>query len=202
GPASVLARSTCRSTDCARALWRSPSGLRNRRAKALRHTAMRAIAVALMRSRPFGQCLVRGVALGGVLFAALACQSRTAADSGELRVVLHPAEGAARPAYVEIAGLTDDELSALRNSGLDEAKWASLLRVSVADQTDASLPAVAGRYAIAAHGVTFTPLFPFDAGRAYRVRFDASKLGSARTAILTSIGNLPGPAAARAGAGA
>ena len=82
--------------------------------------------------------------------------------------MLHPAEGAARPARIELAGLSDDEVSALRSRGLDDAMWASFLRVSVADQTDANLPAVAGHYAIAGRSVTFTPLYPFDAGRAYR----------------------------------
>ena len=116
----------------------------------------------------------------GVLSVTLACQSRTAADSGELRVVLHPAEGSAVPARVELTGLSDDEVSALRSRGLDEAMWASLLRVSVADQTDANLPAVAGHYAITGDRVTFTPLYPFDPGRAYRVRVDPSKLGPPR----------------------
>jgi hypothetical protein len=137
-----------------------------------------------------------------LLSATLACQRGTAADSGELRVVLHPAEGAARPARIELAGLSDDELSALRSRGLDEAMWASLLRVSVADQTDANLPAVAGHYAITGDRVTFTPLYPFDPGRAYRVRVDpfqlltavasAKAVGPPRsTEILTSIVKLP-----------
>ena len=132
----------------------------------------------------------------GVLSVTLACQSRTAADAGELRVVLHPAEGSARPARIQLTGLTDDEVSALRSRGLDEVMWASLLRVSVAEQSDANLPAVAGRYAIADGSVTFTPLFPFDPGRAYRVRVDPSKLGPPRsTEILTSIVKLPAAAA-------
>jgi hypothetical protein len=144
--------------------------------------------------------------LGAILLSVtLACQSRTAADSGELRVVLQPAEGAARPARIELAGLSDDEVSALRSRGLDEAMWASLLRVSVADQTDANLPAVAGHYAITGGSVTFTPLYPFDPGRAYRVRVDPSKLLTAvasakavgpprSTEILTSIVKLPAAA--------
>ena len=137
---------------------------------------------------------VFGVAIAGLLTLSAACRG-SAADSGELRVVLHPAEGAARPARIELAGLSDDEVSALRSRGLDDAMWASFLRVSVADQTDANLPAVAGRYAIAGRSVTFTPLYPFDVGRAYRVRVDPSKLGPPRpTEILTSIVKLPATA--------
>src|SRR5919106_1799290 len=89
-----------------------------------------------------------GVLLAVVLPATLACQSRTAADSGELRVVLLPAEGSARPARVELTGLSDDEVASLRGRGLDNEMWTALLRVSVAEQTDANLPAIAGRYTI------------------------------------------------------
>jgi hypothetical protein len=136
------------------------------------------------------------VAIAGVLTLSAACRGSSAADSGELRVVLHPAEGAARPARIELAGLSDDEVSALRSRGLDEAMWASLFRVSVADQTDTNLPAVAGHYVITGGSVTFTPLYPLDRGRTYRVRVDPSKLGPPRsTEILTSIVKLPAAAA-------
>ena len=132
------------------------------------------------------------VVLAGALFS-LARQSRTAADSGELRVVLHPAEGAARPAYVEITGLDDDELSAVRSRAADEASWAALIRVTVADQTDASLPDIAGRYAVNNRSLTFTPRVPFEPDRAYRVRFDRARLdGLDQNAIITSIVKLPG----------
>jgi len=135
--------------------------------------------------------------LGAVLPVALACQSRTAAVEGELRVILHAAEGSGRPAHVEVTGLSASETSALRARTLDDAAWSVLFNVSVANQTDASLPAIAGRYAIKADSVTFTPLYPFDRGRGYRVRVDFSKLRSGST--ITSIVTLPagdaGPAA-------
>ena len=130
-----------------------------------------------------------------LLALSLACQSRTRADAGELRVVLHPPDGAARPAYVEITGLDDEGLSAVRSRAADEAAMSSLFRVSVADQTDASLPDIAGRYAVNGRSVTFTPRFPFDAGRAYRVRFDRARLGTPdQNAIVTSIVRLPAAA--------
>jgi len=126
----------------------------------------------------------------GALFS-LACQSGPAAGSDELRVVLHPAEGD-RPAYVEITGLDDDELSAMRSRAADEAAWASLFRVTVADQPDAKLPDITGRYAISNGSLTFTPRVPFEPGRAYRVRFDRAKLGAVdHNAIVTSIVKLP-----------
>jgi hypothetical protein len=127
----------------------------------------------------------------GALFS-LACQTRTAADSAELRIVLHPAQGAARPAYVEITGLDEDELSAVRSRATDEAAWAALFRVTVADQPDTNPPDIAGRYAVTNRSLTFTPRLPFDPGRAYRVRFDRAKLGALdHNAIITSIVKLP-----------
>jgi hypothetical protein len=43
------------------------------------------------------------------------------------------------------------------------------------------VPDVLGRYAVADSAIVFTPLFPFDAGRTYRVRFDPSRLPSPRS---------------------
>src|SRR5262245_45691236 len=106
------------------------------------------MAVTRMESRPFGRCLATGIALMGLVFFTTACQRETKADAGELRVVLHPAEGSARPAYVEVSGLGTEELTAARRRVADEAAMSSLLRVTVADQADANLPAIAGRYGI------------------------------------------------------
>jgi len=99
--------------------------------------------------------------------------------------------------HLEVTGLSASETSALRARALDDAAWSVMFNVCVANQTDASLPAIAGRYAIKTDSVTFTPLYPFDPGRAYRVRVDFSKLRSGLT--ITSIVTLPageaGPAA-------
>src|SRR5262245_34496595 len=102
-----------------------------------------------------------------LLSASLAGQSRTVAGSGQLRVGLPPAEVSARPAYVEVSGLGAEELAAARTRAADDAAMASLLRVTVADQADANLPAIAGRYAISDRAITFTPRFQFDLGREY-----------------------------------
>ena len=112
-----------------------------------------------------------------LLSVTLACQSRTAADSGELRVVLHPAEGSARPARVELAGLSDDEVSALRSRSLDDGDVGVVAAgVGRGRRQTRTLPAVAGHYAITGGSVTFTPLLSIRSGRAYRVRVDPSKL--------------------------
>ena len=55
-----------------------------------------------------------------------------------------------------------------------------------------SLPPVEGRYAITESAITFTPLFPFDPGRAYRVVFDPSRLPRPRqAATVTAVVHLP-----------
>jgi hypothetical protein len=88
---------------------------------------------------------------------------------------------AAKPAIVRVTGLSSAEASALERAGLDPAAWQSVLGVTVAGSTGA---AVAGRYAVAADAVEFTPAFPFDAGREYVVRFDPAKLPQPRASAL------------------
>jgi len=137
-----------------------------------------------MRWLPSGRRLGTGVALAALL--PLACQNRSAAVQGDLRVILHAAEGTARPAFVEISGLGAEELAAARTRAADDAAMASLLRVTVADQADANLPAIAGRYAISDRAITFTPRFQFDPGREYRVRFDRAQLDAANSTVIAT----------------
>ena len=85
--------------------------------------------------------------------------------------------------------LSAAELSGLRGRAATDAAWPSLLKITVggrsepgSDRANEALPAVAGRYAVADSAITFTPLFPFDPGRAYRVVFDPSQLPRPRQA--------------------
>ena len=49
-----------------------------------------------------------------------------------------------------------------------------------------------GRYGVTQSAITFTPLFPFDPGRAYRVVFDPSRLPRPRqAAAVTAVVRLP-----------
>jgi hypothetical protein len=68
-----------------------------------------------------------------------------------------------------------------------------LLNVTIDDQAAAdSLPPVQGTYVVIKTGITFTPRFPFDPGRAYRVTFDPARLPKARAAaVVTAIVRLP-----------
>ena len=108
--------------------------------------------------------------------AAVACGRNATAPPAAtaLSVALRAASGA-QPAYVEVTGLSQTELSSLRAQH-DAADWLSLLRVTVGEAPIDGLPPVQGRYAVTESGLSFTPLFPFDPGRAYLVAFDPAHL--------------------------
>jgi hypothetical protein len=83
-----------------------------------------------------------------------------------------------RQAVVEVGGISRRDLSALAMLELTEGEWAEMLRVTVSSPDHsggASLPAVAGRYAVGG-SIRFTPSFPLDPGRRYEVSFDTSRL--------------------------
>jgi hypothetical protein len=105
----------------------------------------------------------------------------TTAPTVEIRLAA-PGAGA-NGATVEVGGLTADDLDSLRAAELTTQEWAELLRVTVVqneDEDEESLlatPAVLGSYAVGDNDLLrFTPMFPFDLGRPYSVRFDPSRL--------------------------
>ena len=73
-------------------------------------------------------------------------------------------------------------MSSLRGAQLTPADWQSLLKVTVGDTATDALPPVQGRYAVTDSGLAFTPLFPFDPGRAYLVAFDPGAPAAPATA--------------------
>ena len=122
---------------------------------------------------PFAFCLLP--------FSLAACGG-PALPSGPPQIALRAATGA-QPALVEVTGLAAADLSRLRDARFTPAQWQSLLIVTVrapvlpgVDRQDDALPPVLGRYAVSQSAITFTPLFPFDPGRAYEVIFHPSKL--------------------------
>jgi hypothetical protein len=79
-----------------------------------------------------------------------------------------------------VTGLPARTLSALREARLTPELWAAVLRVAVA----ADAPPVLGEYTLAEGAIRFTPLFPFDEGRPYLVRFEPGRVTGADAAGL------------------
>jgi hypothetical protein len=77
-----------------------------------------------------------------------------------------------QPAVV-ISGLSRRDLASLEDAKLSPAAWTAAFRVSVVP-TDGrpNYTAVAGQYTIVNRTVRFTPMYPLDAGRRYRVEFN------------------------------
>ena len=111
-----------------------------------------------------------------------ACSRNAAPPAGPPQITLRAANGA-QPAFIEVTGLAAADLSTLRGTRLTPGQWQSLFTVTVqstlapgADRQQDVLPPVQGRYAVTKTAITFSPLFPFDPGRAYDVVFNRSQL--------------------------
>jgi len=111
---------------------------------------------------------LRVAVLAGVLACAAACSQPATTSSGAPGIHLRT-PSAGQP-FVEVTGVSGDTLSALNRAALSPARWSAVLRVAVDPQS----PPVLGNYTIAGGTIRFTPLFPFDPGRQYSVRFDPS----------------------------
>lgn len=94
-------------------------------------------------------------------------------------------------ASVVVAPLPSTTASALEDGSRTRDQWAEILRVSVGPDA----PPIAGDYRVDDDALRFTPAFPFDPGRTYVVRFDASSLGGGPPllATLTMPGAPPAP---------
>ena len=112
------------------------------------------------------------------MVAAASCGRGGAIDAVSAPLItLHAAASRAQPAFVEVTGLSAQDLSSLRGAHLGDEQWQSLLNVIVGDDASTdSVPPVQGRYLVTGTAITFTPLYPFDPGRAYRIRFDPARL--------------------------
>ena len=69
-------------------------------------------------------------------------------------------------------GLSRSDARALERAGLSREAWTALLRVAVAEDGKPAAVPVAGSYSVTSGAVRFTPVLPFEAGRAYIVIFD------------------------------
>jgi hypothetical protein len=110
---------------------------------------------------------LRAAVLASVLACAAACSRAPAPPSAPGIRLTTPNSG---PAFIEVVGVPSDTLASLERARLAPERWPAVFRVAV----DAQGPPVLGKYVIEDGTVKFTPLFPFDPGRHYEVRFDAS----------------------------
>jgi hypothetical protein len=81
----------------------------------------------------------------------------------------------------------------LRNARPTVEQWQLLFSVAVADLPALdTVPPVQGRYVVTPSAIRFTPLFPFDAGRAYRVAFNPAQVpGGQPMPVVTAVVSLP-----------
>jgi hypothetical protein len=117
----------------------------------------------------------RGLSLLWLLVAMAGCSGSSADATIPPRIHLAAADRHGPAAHVDVMGLTRPDLDMLRARRLDAGSWGGVLRVSTG--AAAGTPPVAGLYAIDGDVVTFTPAFPFEAGRTYDVRLDLSRPG-------------------------
>lgn len=123
------------------------------------------------------------------LVIAAAC-GRSASTASEPAIRLTSPQGRGT-AYVEVTGLSDDALGALEDAALTPDQWSGVLRVAVS----ADAPAMLGDYSVAEGALRFTPLFPFDPGRQYDVRFDPARLpGAGETGAAAVVATVGRPA--------
>ncbi len=121
------------------------------------------------------------------LIIAAACGGRSTGSASDPAIRLTTPQNGGT-AYVEVAGLSGAALAALRDAELTADQWSLVLRVSVNDDA----PGMLGQYSVADEALRFTPLYPLDPGRQYRVRFDPARLpgagGSSAAAVVASVG--------------
>lgn len=92
---------------------------------------------------------------------------------GAPQISLVPASQA-RAAHIEVT-VSDAERASLRRATMTEEEWQQLLAVSVKPSAgSAERVPIAGRYTFEGNTLRFTPLFPFDSGREYEVRYGST----------------------------
>jgi hypothetical protein len=116
--------------------------------------------------------LLRLAAVTASIVTAAACGRSTNSPSSPAITLTSAQNGRA---YVEVTGLAPAALGSLATASLTNEQWSALLRVAVDD----TAPGMLGDYTVAGGALRFTPAFPFDPGRSYRVRFDPARLPGA-----------------------
>jgi hypothetical protein len=133
--------------------------------------------------------VLRVAALATLVACAAACSRSAARESAP--AIRFNTTNTGTP-YVEVVGLSEATLERLADVRYSSRVWSSVLRVAI----DASSPPVVGRYEVVDEALRFTPLFPFERGRTYQVRFDRSRVdgeAAASEPALTATVGLPAP---------
>ncbi len=115
------------------------------------------------------QTVASGLLLAAAMLLA-GCTRSSASATPHIQLV--PGHDVSAPAFIRVTGLTAAEEQSFARAPMTSEEWHRLLVVSVKSH-DGVKPAVpmAGKYSIENGALRFTPLFPFDAGRDYEVRF-------------------------------
>ncbi len=124
------------------------------------------------------QRLPAGACAAAALVLVAACARPLATPEPAIRLVEHAADPGA--SHVEVAGIGPGVRGAARTLAPASPEWARICEVRVLDAAGrASDTPVAGRYTVSGDVLRFTPLFPFDPGRQYEVRFHGAGRGEA-----------------------
>ena len=77
----------------------------------------------------------RGTLLRVPFIFAVVCSACAAPAPGpvSVQIAVHPAASVAKPAYVEVGGLSNADLSSLRDRPMTASEWSSLLKIFVGD---------------------------------------------------------------------
>jgi hypothetical protein len=133
-------------------------------------TRLRILVILVMGGLLFAPACGAG---GSVYIGDVACGAGSSSSNPEVRLFKSANDSADR---IVLAGLSSNLTAVLRRRTLTPEEWTSILRVSVVQEGDTQLPAVAGAYEVTANDIVFKPLFGFDAGRRYRVEFSPGRL--------------------------
>ena len=130
--------------------------------------------------------LARGVALV-VSAASIACSGTRADVPAEIRLV-PPRDGA--EAAIEVVHLPDELSRALGGRERTRDEWVEILSVAVGE----GQPPMLGAYALRDDTLRFTPMFPLDPGRQYRVVFNAGPAPLVASVGLPAVATTPSTA--------